>query len=131
VAPENLELVRRLYAAMRERDVDGVLPLLDPEAEWISDPRVGDGPVRGREDVLRFFVDRAEMFGELELEVERLSERGDKVVAFLRIAGRGQASGAGFEIRIGHVWTIREGIVVRGEGFGDRDAALAAAGIEE
>jgi ketosteroid isomerase-like protein len=76
-------------------------------------------------------MDRAEMFGELHLEIERCWERDDLVLVFLRVAGSGQASGAGFEIRIAHLWTLRNGLAVRGEGFGDRAEALKAAGIEE
>jgi hypothetical protein len=76
-------------------------------------------------------MDRAEMFGELHLEIERCWEGDDLVLVFLRVGGSGQASGAGFEIRIAHVWTLRDGLAVRGEGFGDRAEALKAAGIEE
>jgi ketosteroid isomerase-like protein len=128
---ENVELVRRLYRAMNARDVDGVAALAHPDVEWIPDRRVGEGPVRGLENVIAFFVDRAEMFDEAVMEVERLFDADGKVVAFLRVAGRGQASGVEVEIRIAHLWSVRDGLVVRGEGYGDRRAALEAAGLSE
>jgi ketosteroid isomerase-like protein len=80
---------------------------------------------------MRFFTERAEMFDELRTEPERFWEKDDRVVVFLRVTGRGGESGAGFEIRVGHLWTVRQGVVVRGEGYGDRSEALEAAGLKE
>jgi ketosteroid isomerase-like protein len=128
---ENLEIVRRLYESMNTRDAGGTAELLHPDAEWIPDSRVAEGPVRGRENIISFFADRGEMFHQLLSEIERSWEKDDTVLVFLRVAGSGEASGAGFEIRIGHLWTVRDGLVVRGQGFGDRDQALEAAGITE
>jgi ketosteroid isomerase-like protein len=129
MSEENVEAVRALYAAMNVQDVGAAAEILHPDVEWISDPRVGDGPVRGREEVVEFFTERASMFGEIEVEVERLWDAGDRVLAFLRIAGSGSASGAEFEIRIAHLWTLAGGKVVSGRGFGNRDEALEAAGV--
>ncbi len=128
---ENIEIVRRLYHAMNARDLAAVSELTHPDAEWIPDSRVGEGPVRGREAVIRFFMDRAEMFDQLHAELERLLEKDDKVLAFVRTTGRGKGSGAEFEIRIGQLWTVHDGLVVRGEGYGDRSKALEAAGLSE
>jgi ketosteroid isomerase-like protein len=71
------------------------------------------------------------MFERLQIEVERCWEKDEKVLAFVRVRGRGQASGADFDIRIAHLWTLRGGLVVRGEGYGDRREALEAASVEE
>ena len=126
-----LKTVEQAYDAMNARDPARVSELLHPDAEWIPDSRVGESAIRGRENMLRFFMDRREMFGELHNEIERCWELGDRVLVFLRVSGRGQASGAGFEIRIAHLWTLRDGLAIRGEGFGNRTEALKAAGIEE
>jgi ketosteroid isomerase-like protein len=131
VSQENIEIVRRIYEAMNAGDVAGATELVHPDAEWIPDSRVGEGPVRGRENVIRFFTDRAEVFDQLDAEAERFWDKDDKVLVFVRVTGRGQASGADFEIRIGHLWTVRDGLVVRGEGYGDRSEALEAAGVSE
>ena len=71
------------------------------------------------------------MFDQLRSEPERFWEADDKVLVFVRLRGTGAASGAGFDIRIGHLWTLRDGVVVRGEGYGDREQALEAAGLRE
>ena len=49
------------------------------------------------------------MFGEIDYEFERVCDRDDQVLVFLRVTGSGSASGAGFEIRIAHLWTLRDG----------------------
>ena len=104
---------------------------MHPDVEWVSDGRVGEGPIRGLEKVLGFFRDQSEVFDGLHFETERLWDRDDRVLAFIRPTGRGHASGAEFDIRIAHLWTLRDGVVVRGEGYGDRDEALEAAGLSE
>ena len=127
----NVEIVRRLYEAMNDQDAGAAIELTDPDVEWVADPRLGMGPLLGRDAVIGFFQDQANTFEDLSVEVERLSEAGDNVLAFLRVTGRGRASGAAIDISIGHVWVLRDGAVVRGEGFGDRDEALRAAGLSE
>lgn len=127
----NAEVVRALYQAMNERDFERGEALTHPDADWIPDPRLGMAPRRGREAVMSFFGDQAEMFDDVRIEVERLSEAGDRVLAFIRVTAQGRASGAGVDISIGHVWTVRDGLVVRGEGYGDRDEAVRAAGLSE
>jgi ketosteroid isomerase-like protein len=129
MSEQSVEVIRRIYAAMRAGDPSGVSELADADFEWIPDRRVGEGPIRGRDKVIEFFTDRASMFDQLDVEIEQAWETNDKVLVFLRVTGSGAASGAGFEIRIAHLWTLREGILVRGEGFGDRDEALKAAGL--
>jgi hypothetical protein len=81
--------------------------------------------------VIRFFSDRAEMFEGTRTEIERILQSGDQVLAFIRVTGHGTSSGAGFDVRIAHLWTLTEGLVVRGEGYGNRDEALKAAGLRE
>ena len=131
MSQENVEVVRRAYVAMGAGNLDSVIELAVPDLEWIPDRRVGEGPIRGREQVIEFFNDRASVFGELDYEIERSWEQDDQVLVFLRVTGSGTASGAGFEIRIAHLWTLRRGMLACGEGFGDRREALAATGLRK
>jgi ketosteroid isomerase-like protein len=116
MSEDDVEIVRRAYDAMRVRDLRTLIELSDPEVEWIPDRRVGEGPIRGRESVIEFHLDRAAMFGQIEVEFERWSEKDDKVLVFLHLTGSGAASGAGFDIRIAHLSTLRDGIMVQGKG---------------
>lgn len=128
----NVETIHRLYeAATSSNPQRSIEDLLHAEAEWVPDPRLGEGVIHGRERIIDFFLDRGESFGELRVEVERVWEIDDKVLAFVRMVGQGAASGAGFDIRIAHLWTLRDGVAVRGEGYGAREKALEAAGLPD
>ena len=131
MSQENVEVVRELYRAMNDRDPEGAAEYTHPGLEWVPDRRVGEGPFQGRESALRFFMDRAEMLDGYRVEVERTWEKDDQVLAYVRVTGSGKGSGAPFDIRIGHLWTVRDGVVVRGEGYGDREEALEAVGLSD
>ena len=90
----NVEVVRRLYEAMQSPDLEAAAAYTHPKEEWISDSRVGDAPVRGRENAIRFFTDRAGMIDDLRIEIERVSETGERDLVFLRLTGTGRASWA-------------------------------------
>lgn len=63
---------------MDARDLAAFAELAHPDAEWIPDRWVGEGPVRSHENIIRFFTDRVEMFGELRTEPERFWETDDR-----------------------------------------------------
>jgi ketosteroid isomerase-like protein len=127
----NVEIVRRLYAAMVTADSAAYEPLTHPDGEFISDPRIGVEPLHGRDEIVAFFADQREMFDSLEVEVERTWELGEQVLCFVHVFGRSRAAGVPFDIRIAHLWTVQDGLVVRGQAFANRDDALAATGVTE
>jgi ketosteroid isomerase-like protein len=131
MSEENVDVIQRFYLAMDAQDAEALAEIAAPDMEWIPDWRVGEGPIRGMEEVIRFFMGRAEVFEELRAEPERVWDLGDRVLVFVRHTGSGTTSGAGFDIRIAHLWTLRKGVVVQGEGYADRDEALEAAGLSE
>jgi ketosteroid isomerase-like protein len=63
--------------------------------------------------------------------VERVFERGDQVVMMVKSHLRPKGTDAEFEIRNGHIWTIREGVAVSLRGFPNPEEALEAAGLRE
>ena len=117
------ELVRALYVAWSANDRAAVEGLLAPEVEWIPDPRTGQSVQRGREAVVGFIEERAEMFDSIGIDAESIEADEGRVLALIRITGEGSESGASFDISIGHVWDVRDGLIVRGRGFGDRGQA--------
>jgi ketosteroid isomerase-like protein len=92
---ENVETVRRLYRAM-DAHFDTIAEFAHHDAEWIHDRRVGEGPVRGLENVIRFITEQDEMLAELRVEPERFWETGKRVLVFVHTAGRGRTSDAPF-----------------------------------
>jgi len=130
VSQEHVEVIRRLYEAFNRRELTGELEALDPNFEWIPDGRSFESAIRGREHVLRFLEDQIETL-DLRLQPEKFFEKGDQVIAFIRATGRGEASRAEMDISIAGVWTLRDGMVVRGQAYADRGEALEAVGLSE
>ena len=54
---------------------------------------------------------------------------GDSVVVLTRYRGRGKGSGASVDTIGAHLWTLRDGMVVRLEIYSSRKKALEAAGL--
>jgi ketosteroid isomerase-like protein len=68
---------------------------------------------------------------EWRFEPERFLDIDDRVVVFARIVGKGEASGAPFELETTHVWTIHAGRATSLQAYRDRTQALEAAGLRE
>jgi ketosteroid isomerase-like protein len=60
------------------------------------------------------------------IEAEELIQEGDRILALIHWRGRGKGSGVEVDDRGAHLWTFREGKVVRYETFRDREEARAA-----
>jgi ketosteroid isomerase-like protein len=65
------------------------------------------------------------------LEVERIHDLGDRVVAVVREVARGRASGVEVDGRWGYVITVEEGLIVRIEAYRDAAQALQVGGVGE
>jgi ketosteroid isomerase-like protein len=130
-APSNAELLRdrmgRAYA-----EPDAFFEIVHPDVEW--DIRDSSSPMaglyRGRGAVRDFYRRWAGAFSDWSYELEELIDGGDLVVAFVRERGHGRGSGVEVTMQRASVWTFRDGMVVRFQSFGDRGAALDAAGLE-
>ena len=121
----NVEALRRGYEALNRGDLSNVIELLDPDIEW-HEP--GDSPEagthQGRDSFESFFRSWIDSFDEFRVEPEQVIERGDDLLAIVRQSGRGRVSGVGVEVRIAHVWTVRDGVAVRWETVPDPEQAL-------
>jgi hypothetical protein len=61
----------------------------------------------------------------------RSSQLGDGVVTDVRVYVTGQGSGAASDIRVGHLWVLRAGRVVRWVVYRRLEEALEAVGLRE
>jgi ketosteroid isomerase-like protein len=62
----------------------------------------------------------------LTIDAEEMIESGDRILVLVRWKGRGKGSGVEMEAPGAHLWTFRDGLVVRYQVFRDRDEARAA-----
>lgn len=129
---ENADIVRRLFEAFSRRDARAVSELCAPDVEFVP-VTLGlagrEEPYRGREGIRRYFADTARLWQELRAEPEVYYEVGDRVAA----VGRVYAWGLGrvIDAPAGWVWRVRDGLVVHGEVFDTRRAALEAVGLDD
>ena len=84
---------------------------------------------RGLEGVGTFYRDFLDAITEWTTTVDEWIDGGNEVVAVLRVTGRGRKSGAPFERRETHVWTVRNGRLRRLRVYRTREEALKAVGL--
>jgi len=133
VSQENVEIVRQGFEAANRRDVEGFLTYLAADFELRSAIIGGaEGSVyRGHDGARRWVADAEESFEEVRFEMVEFRDLGDRVVALGRVRARGRESGLELDSPSGWLCTVRDGKVVKAEGFLSREAALEAAGLKE
>jgi ketosteroid isomerase-like protein len=129
-----VDIVRAIYTrwnkaldAGEAEMLDAILIHFDRDVELDATRRHLDpGVSRGHRAARRFFSELVEAWSIFHADVEELVPAGDRVLAVLRVQGRGRTSGVAVDERIAHIWTLRDGLVVRHEYFGDVQEARRA-----
>jgi ketosteroid isomerase-like protein len=134
MSQENVETVRLLYERLAWRDPrenPEALALLHPEVEWHGTiGGLGEGTVaRGPDDVARFIAEDSQEWDQLVFEPREFIDVGDKVVVLQHERRRGRLSGVEVEHDTAAVVTLRDGRVIRCQGYMDQTAALEAVGL--
>jgi uncharacterized protein len=131
MSQENVELVRRMWKAFLENDLQAALSSYDRDVEWdgtnLPDGRVG----RGLDAIMDHITRWSEMWESWSVTVERVIDAGDdQVVVFIRETGR-STNGLDMDERHAELYRIRDGRIVRRQGFSDPNEALKAVGLAE
>jgi ketosteroid isomerase-like protein len=108
----NIAAVRRLYEARGNPDI--VKTVLAPEVRWeVVEGFPHSGVYQRLNGVFDFFT---RLFGDFEdwhTEPTEIFEAGDRVIGLGFYSARAKATGRTFKARFAHVWTLREGVIVR------------------
>jgi ketosteroid isomerase-like protein len=135
VSQRDVELLEALFAGAQSLDREAMLAALpqlipemcDPEVVWVEDPTRADSRTyRGHEGVRASWERWLENFDEYGVEVESMSDHGDRVLVTGVERGRGRASGAEVSARVYVLCTFRAGKILRYQEFYDEQDALAA-----
>jgi ketosteroid isomerase-like protein len=137
MSEENVEIVRRVYAALSRRDAASVLALYDPEVEFYFSPGTlvdhigGGGTYRGHEGLRAFDRDLRQTFEDFETNCEELIDSEKRIISVSRYRARGRG---GIEVdgplQFG-VWTIQGDKIARVAWFAALEEALEAARLSE
>jgi ketosteroid isomerase-like protein len=133
MSEQNVRVVRGIYSALNRGDFDAALEAghADVEHDWSRSVGPYQGIYRGREEIRRFWISFRDAVDELTFEVEDTIDAGEHVVALVRVHVRGRGSGVQVAARGPHVWTFRDGKVIRFRLFQEKAEALEAVGLQE
>jgi ketosteroid isomerase-like protein len=134
MSQENVEFLVHYLQRGTEGGVDAVAEFWDPDITWRpAEGAIDDvGEMHGPEAVRRYVEDWLDMFDDLTVVAEELVDAGDdRVVAVQRMSGRAKVSGIETEIRFSVVYTLRDGKILQGREYMDKEQALEAVGLRE
>ena len=127
---QNIDLVRDLYRAASERDLDRAMDLVDEDAVLdVGAVAADQGTYRGREGIRDYFEEVWDVTATFAFEVEDAVEVDDRVVVTLRVRAVGALSGADYTQTYGAVWRIAGGKAVEIRLYPDPAEARQAAGL--
>jgi ketosteroid isomerase-like protein len=124
MSQENREIVR----AFLTLHVDEALAHAAPDIVWNP---IEESAAQGHEAVRASLERWKNEWDDYELTAERLEDMGDRVLATVRVRGRGRASGVDIDARFYDLYTLRDRKIVRLDQFTERAEALEAAGKEQ
>lgn len=111
-------------------ELEAFLALMDPAIRFAPQQAAIEGGYVGHEGVMRWMADLAQAYETGRFEHDEVRVLGEQVLAFgsLRFVGRG--SGIRMDLPVAIVASFRGGLLTDFKDYGDKDAALAAAGAE-
>jgi ketosteroid isomerase-like protein len=136
MSAENVEIVRKAHAALNARDLEEFVRCCDPGVAYQSglegavEGRGGTG-FQGHEGLRRWWRQQEEDWAEWSSEITAIRDLGDTLIVDCVLRLRARATGIPFEASFVQVITLRNGLIVRGDDYLDRVAALGAAGLAE
>jgi uncharacterized protein len=114
----NIEIVKMAYSCFATGDIPGVLTLFDPAIEWhecTGMPFVKDDGIYTGPDavVSKVFMNLPLFYDGFNIAVTEIFGADDKVVMEGFYQGTNKATGNVFKANAAHLWTVRDGKLVR------------------
>ena len=127
MSAENVETVRRGYAAFARGDMEAFLALVDPAVEWTEPEELPYGGThRGHQGLGDLAARWRATYDDMRVEPQEYLDAGDSVVVIGRY--RMTAHGGGrFDASFVHVWDLSGGRIARYRDFTDKAAKLERA----
>jgi ketosteroid isomerase-like protein len=132
MSQQNVELFRRAIDCYNRRDLEAMLEMWHPEAEWypFTAQVEGDDAYQGHEGLRQWWANVDATFEELEASIEEVRDLGDAVLAVGHLSARFR-SGVTLDTEIGWLTRYRDGLGVWGRAYQSHAEALEAAGLSE
>ena len=126
----NLAIVRRLFQRFEEGGIEAALEGMDEELVIEIPPELSAEPddYHGHDGARRYFAGFDGMLEDVGYEAIELIPAGERVIAHIRLSGRGVTSGLDVELEAFVLHELEGGKVTRMRPYPDMDSARAAAG---
>jgi uncharacterized protein len=125
----NKQLVMQAYQLFRNDDIQGLLALFADDIEWHgaeSELIPFSGIYCGTEQVASFFSELAQAQDVIRFEPQTFIAEGEMVAVTGQSSWRVKSTGQKYDNPWAHVFTVRDGKVVRFEQYNDTAATEAA-----
>jgi ketosteroid isomerase-like protein len=123
--------VRAFAEAINAGDREAALAACHPEIEFLSVLAVSGRRYRGHAGIHEYFDDIASAWSEWRVEVHHVVPGPDgRVAIVMSMHVRGKESGAILTERTDHVWTLKDGRLLRNQPFRVPGEALRELGAE-
>jgi ketosteroid isomerase-like protein len=121
--------VRDVGEAFNSGDLDRILAVIHPDFETTVPPQFSAEPdtYRGHDGIRRYFDSFGDAMTDISFQQEELQVVGPHVVLTLALTAKGRTTGIPVEQRLGQVWTVNDGKVIRIQNFASFAEALEAA----
>ena len=128
MASEAVELVRRVYLAWEEGDVEELLSLVDPQVTWSPVLRFleGERAAVGHQDLRRWFRHIRITYRSLRPLPQRFEDHGECVLVLGRLKGASRLGEGDLDVSVAWVWTVDSRRIVAMEAFREERAARQA-----
>jgi ketosteroid isomerase-like protein len=124
----NVELVQEIFDRFAEGGIENAMDFIDESVVIEIPPDMSAEPdiYHGHEGVRRYFHGFDGMIEELEYVALELIPAGERVLAHVRLSGRGVSSGVDVALEPYVLHELADGKVVRIRPYADRESAEAA-----
>ncbi|SIN67261.1 hypothetical protein SAMN02745824_1709 [Parasphingorhabdus marina DSM 22363] len=117
MASSSKELIERIYAAFAAGDIEAFTNALAVDVVWNEAenfPYADRNPYRGIKQIMEGVLSRtAEDWDGFSIQMNDIVDGGDRVVTMGRYSGMHKKTGKKLDAQAAHVWTVKDGKVVR------------------
>ena len=118
----NGAMVKGLYDAAGRGEGGVLIAALHPQVEWLEaegSPYANGNPYVGPSAVVGLLGGIGSEIADFRLNLVRVIDGGDTVVAEGRYTGKGATSGKALDAPFAHVWHLRDGAIVKFQQYTD------------
>jgi ketosteroid isomerase-like protein len=132
MSQQNMERIREAYRRVNESGFAGIVEVIDPRFEMDAPQGVESSQAHDKEGLRQWFRKMDEVWEELRFDPKEIIDLDeDRVLAVAHTSAHGRGSGIEISQDLTHVWTLREGKLIRLNTYSTKAEALEAVGLSE